>query len=651
MNKGILLLLIALLVIFANVTKGQDPFICKGDVYIVLRKEGDINALQRVVIDPVSTQVRFNHIADLPVKFNLNAMGYRITDNLIYAINVPDQTLVRIDSSGVVEPLRRLSEISQINYFSGDITPDGNYLVISGTLGSVFNASNVNLVFIDLRDPGYPIQEFQLALGALFFDFAFDPFTGNCYAYDTNYGQLVRIDINSGVYYRIGQPGQAAGNLASLFFDPFGNLFGYGTPASGNLQTSLYTIDKSSGVLRFKTYGSEADRSDGCSCPYTIKLQKTVIPRETVLCSEVTYSFIISNASGIVRNGLELIDFLPADFRVLEILQNPFNGHVSSKLNSNTLILEDMTVPLGLDTLVIKVLANADHPGMYRNQARLLNLPEALGSIARSDDPLTLVQEDSTTLNLVSLDIDLLATADKICDDGTVELSATTVSSNILWSNGSNQSKITITQPGTFWVRAANDCNEYMYDTLIVQRAPEIEINLPGVIEIDIGDSIVLQPGIRADEPLTYEWFTQKLESISCLRCKDPYIDPLRDTQYDFEVTDVHGCVAIENVLVKVNRDIYIYVPNAFSPNGDGTNDYFFPMGKSTYPLTNFSVFDRWGNRLLLQKSLRANQELKGWDGNAGSQPASPGVYIWVFEFVYEDGERKVYSGEVTLIR
>jgi gliding motility-associated-like protein len=646
-----LILLFTLFISGSVQLKAQDPFVCRGDVYMVLRRDGDINALQRVVIDPVTRQVRFSHIADIPEKYNLNAMGYRVTDNLIYAINVPDQTLVRIDSNGIVQPLRMMTEISQIDYFSADITPDGNYLVISGTQGNIFTASNVNLVFIDLTNPGYQTREFQLTLGALFFDMAFDPFTGRCYAYDTNFRQLVRIDINSGAYFRIGAQFQLAGNLASLFFDPFGNLFGYGTPAAGNSQTSLYEINKTTGMLKFKTFGSVADRTDGCSCPYTIKLQKDVLPREAVLCSEVTYSFVVSNASGIVRRGLELRDFLPSEFRVLEILRNPFNGNLTSSLNSNKLTLENMTVHLGLDTIVIKVLANADLPGTYYNQAQLLNLPEALGSVALSDDPLTLVQEDSTSIDLVSLDVDLLPAAEKICYDGSLKLTASSVSSNILWSTGSTEREITITQPGTFWVRAANDCGDYIYDTIFIETAPEIEISLPQEIEIGIGDSIKLSPRIRADEPVFYLWSTEKAEAISCIRCKDPYVDPLRDTEFEIQVTDGYGCIASETILIRVNRDIYIYIPNAFSPNGDGTNDYFFPMGKSTYPLRDFSIFDRWGNRLFLRENLKANQELQGWNGYSGSEPALPGVYVWVFEFVYEDGERRVFSGDVTLIR
>ena len=84
-------------------------------------------------------------------------MGYRVTDNFIYVIDQDITSLLRIDGSGQVTRLRVLSELPRMNYYAGACTPDGNYLVISGSPYEVgFGSSNINLVFIDLREPDYP---------------------------------------------------------------------------------------------------------------------------------------------------------------------------------------------------------------------------------------------------------------------------------------------------------------------------------------------------------------------------------------------------------------------------------------------------------------------------------------------------------------
>ncbi|MDH3652602.1 MAG: hypothetical protein OEQ53_23120, partial [Saprospiraceae bacterium] len=197
----------------------QQPFVCEGDYYLTLRGRG-WSELFRINIDPATNLVTFDRVQGLTDGFDLNAMGYRITDNLIYVIDQQETTLVSIDATGAIRPLRELSEIPVKRYFAGACTPDGNYLVLSGSpFDFGVGSSNDNLIFIDLRDPSYPTREVLLRDNPfLFFDMAFDPFTGTCYAYDRNEGQLITVNINSGTVAPVGLPGQPASSMGTLFF-------------------------------------------------------------------------------------------------------------------------------------------------------------------------------------------------------------------------------------------------------------------------------------------------------------------------------------------------------------------------------------------------------------------------------------------------
>ncbi|MCB0689511.1 MAG: hypothetical protein KDC53_23390, partial [Saprospiraceae bacterium] len=169
----------------------QKPFVCRGDYYFTLQAR-DYNELFSIDIDPITQRVTFVNL-NIDVGYDLNAMGYRSTDNFIYILDQRDNGLIRIDADGHLTKLRVLDEIRKLRYFAGACTPDGKYLVISGApFDFGFGSANVNLVFIDLEDPNYGTHEVNLRDNPyLFFDMVFDPLTGICYPYDFNYQTLL----------------------------------------------------------------------------------------------------------------------------------------------------------------------------------------------------------------------------------------------------------------------------------------------------------------------------------------------------------------------------------------------------------------------------------------------------------------------------
>lgn len=118
---------------------------------------------------------------------------------------------------------------------------------------------------------------------------------------------------------------------------------------------------------------------------------------------------------------------------------------------------------------------------------------------------------------------------------------------------------------------------------------------------------------------------------------------------YWVQVTDEHGCTAADSLTVREVCPTRYYIPNAFSPNDDGENDYFEVYGRDIISL-HLSVYDRWGNHLFGSSDVNAR-----WDGTFRGKTVNPGVYTWVaqIEGYRKDGEvfRKVEAGSVTVVR
>lgn len=132
-------------------------------------------------------------------------------------------------------------------------------------------------------------------------------------------------------------------------------------------------------------------------------------------------------------------------------------------------------------------------------------------------------------------------------------------------------------------------------------------------------------------------------DSISCLDCLQPVINPTESMYYVLTVTDTNGCVNRDTAFVTL--DGAIYVPNTFTPNGDGVNDFFVVKGKEIKTFE-FWIFDRWGELI-----FHSNNMNNSWDGTFGGKPVQIDTYIWKME--YEDYQNHYGNliGHVNVIR
>jgi len=115
---------------------------------------------------------------------------------------------------------------------------------------------------------------------------------------------------------------------------------------------------------------------------------------------------------------------------------------------------------------------------------------------------------------------------------------------------------------------------------------------------------------------------------------------------YYVHVVSSFGCQGEDTVKVLVVNQAQFFMPTAFSPNGDGTNDYFRPVAVGYKSLKYFRIYDRWGEEVFLSKDLET-----GWDGTYHGKAMEIGTYYWQISFVDRFGKEAYLKGDVTLVR
>lgn len=180
----------------------------------------------------------------------------------------------------------------------------------------------------------------------------------------------------------------------------------------------------------------------------------------------------------------------------------------------------------------------------------------------------------------------------------------------------------------------------------------ELTTNLVGRPLTNLGDPIQLVTiaSLPLNEFDSIHWTPDSL--LNCTFCLDPMATPTEETE--FTVTVYHnGCEATDKLTIFVEYQNPVYVPNIFSPNGDGTNDVFtvYP-GPSVVEVKQFQIYDRWGEKVYENKDFVPDGTSNtGWNGNLNGKPMNPQVFGWWIEVELADGSIQFLEGDVTLVR
>jgi len=231
---------------------------------------------------------------------------------------------------------------------------------------------------------------------------------------------------------------------------------------------------------------------------------------------------------------------------------------------------------------------------------------------------------------LISLDKDSV-----ICEGTARRLDAGPGYSQYTWSNGSTNNFILASDTGRYWVSVTGQDGCKGSDTTYLSRmAPVPSGFLPPDTSICEFSKLTIEP---LNSYQTYLWSDQST---------NPTLTVGQPGLYVLEVTDSNHCTGKDSIRLSGKTCVNgLFVPNAFTPNGDGRNDIFRPLLVGNIVWFRFTVYNRWG-----QKVFETHTAGQGWDGRVGGVAAPDGAFVWYCQYQLEGQPETVRKGTVLLL-
>ncbi|MEM8907544.1 MAG: gliding motility-associated C-terminal domain-containing protein, partial [Bacteroidota bacterium] len=183
-----------------------------------------------------------------------------------------------------------------------------------------------------------------------------------------------------------------------------------------------------------------------------------------------------------------------------------------------------------------------------------------------------------------------------------------------------------------------------------IQDPPVLVVSLGLDEPIELGDSIQLQV-ISTSDNVTYQW--TPLFRLDCDTCARVWASPTETVEYTVAVVDtLTGCTASDEILVQVQKNRNVFIPNVFSPNLDGNNDVLMINGGiDVNRVVTFQIFNRWGAKVFERNNFLPNDPSSAWNGTLNGEEVANGVYLYHAQVEFLDGRVLDYSGDITVLR
>jgi gliding motility-associated-like protein len=219
----------------------------------------------------------------------------------------------------------------------------------------------------------------------------------------------------------------------------------------------------------------------------------------------------------------------------------------------------------------------------------------------------------------------------------------------------SNHQSFANLAPGiyTLSVLDANGCQSTL--EIDLQQPQEVNVELVAYLEGDnilrLGDSVLMEALTTPDSANLDLIHWEPAGMVNCDTCIRVTSAPIQATTFTVTI-ESNGCSDSDEMTIFVKKDRPIYVPNAFSPNGDGQNDVFFIYtgGNTVKQIKSFLVFDRWGETVFQFYRFQPNDPASGWNGSYRGKALDPAVFTWFAEVEFIDGVVEILEGDVMLM-
>ena len=208
----------------------------------------------------------------------------------------------------------------------------------------------------------------------------------------------------------------------------------------------------------------------------------------------------------------------------------------------------------------------------------------------------------------------------------------------------------TVTTVYTVFVRE-NPCFVDTH-TVKVTVIPIPILRMPPTTTIIAGNSVQLYADTLNHVILTSYAWTPADSTLTCTDCPRPIATPIVTTTYSVTASTIEGCAGHGTVTIKLLCETnQVFIPNTFTPNGDGLNDRFYVSGKGLGLITRMAIYNRWGELVYEGLNIRPNDPGVGWDGTFRGEVVAPDVFVYVLEVLCSTGEPFTFRGDVSLVR
>lgn len=231
-----------------------------------------------------------------------------------------------------------------------------------------------------------------------------------------------------------------------------------------------------------------------------------------------------------------------------------------------------------------------------------------------------------------------------ICYGDSIQITAANNGYDITWNDGQTGETVYLGPEVSSWitVTATNPSCGFAEDSIYVIVNP-----LPNVVAgndtlIGIGGEVTLWA--TSNGTVTYSWLPEVDECVA-ENCSVIYDVPDQATVYVVFATDQNGCQNTDSVLVDINGFMDVFVPNIFSPNGDGYNDFLEVLGPRLFNYK-IEIYDRWGKRV-----FRSDEQKDYWDGTLNGSALSPQTFVYMLSGETVLGEQIVKEGNISIIK
>ena len=407
-----------------------------------------------------------------------------------------------------------------------------------------------------------------------------------------------------------------------------------------------------------------AQTANGCT-PVTITFNGSLAVADT---SALTWQWNFGNGNtSSVMNPAAQVYPVAGTFPVRLLVTNS-----SGCIDTVTSSVQAFAIPnvnAGADTLICKGTGRTLHASGAVNYtwspSTGLSCTNCASPVATPDSAITYTVMGTSADGCSSTDAVLVkvkypfvmtnSVGDSLCKGSALKLFASGAYS-YNWSPSTGLNNTNIASPSaspqstiTYQVIGTDDHNcfsDTAFVPITVFDIPTVEAGADKTI--NVGQTIDLIPAISPD---VVDVLWTPTGSIFRSTYPSVTVKPRETTTYTVSVKNNGGCTARDNVTVYVIcNGANVFIPNTFSPNGDGANDVFYPRGTGLFSIKSARVFNRWGEVVYEKAEFMPNNAAAGWDGSFKGKKLNTDVYIYVIEILCDNNTLLTYKGNIALI-